>query len=87
MSTYRTQIKKFEILDKSDTLLATFSSPDAVVEFFDVLDEHVTQDYIVEAFDDNELLIDTWYMPDVVNGNFKDDLEKAKAKNRQVRKL
>lgn len=84
MNTYRAQIKKFEILDEQDKLLATLSSPDGVIEFFEVLNEHVTQNYIVEGFDENELLVDTWFMPDIISGNFRDDLEKAKVKKRKV---
>lgn len=82
MKSYRLEFKKFEILDGNDDLLGIFNSPSAVEEFFNVLDEHVTQDYIVQAFDENELLIDTWYMPDVIAGNFKNDVEKTQKQNK-----
>ena len=84
MNRYSVEFKEFKILDEKDKLLATLDNPEEVEQFFDVLDEHVTQNYMIEGLDAMGYILDTWYMPDVISGNFKDDVEKAKKKNRSI---
>lgn len=73
--------KKFEITDGNDQLLEVCLTPEEVEDFFNYVNEQAAEDYRVEGFDENDLLLDTWFLPDIISGNFKYDLEKQERKD------
>lgn len=84
MSMKLIKIKRFEILDQKDRLLAEFDTSEEVEHFFEDIRESAAENYSVRGLDENNLLIDVWYIQDIISGNFKDDVEKTKKETRSI---